>query len=118
MRSKTRHFWDSTDPPNPTIRYHANIMLRCAIALGTILPLLAPAQDAKPLRLAIAGLAHGHVSGFLNSAQRRPDVQIVGVFDADAALGASYAQRYRLKWEARFCARRGSNFAPAIAFST
>ena len=52
-------------------------------------------QDA-PLRLAIAGLVHGHVSGFLKAAQGRPDVQIVGVFDADPALLRKYAERYKL----------------------
>lgn len=54
------------------------------------------AQEAPPLRLAIAGLVHGHVSGFLRSAQGRTDVQIVGLFDPDAALLAAYAQRFGL----------------------
>src|SRR5437868_6604035 len=49
------------------------------------------AQDA-PLRLAIAGLAHGHVSGFLRSAKARADIKIVAVFDPDPALTASYAK--------------------------
>jgi predicted dehydrogenase len=53
---------------------------------------LAQSSD-KPLRLAIAGLAHGHVSGFLASALRRKDVQLVGVFDPDKTLGASYAAK-------------------------
>jgi predicted dehydrogenase len=48
-------------------------------------------QDA-PLRLAIAGLAHGHVSGFLRNAKPRADVKIVAVFDPDPALTASYAK--------------------------
>src|SRR5438270_12249150 len=48
------------------------------------------AQDA-PLRLAIAGLAHGHVSGFLRNAKPRSDIKIVAVFDPDSALTASYA---------------------------
>ena len=46
-----------------------------------------------PLRLAIAGLVHGHVSGFLRAAQARSDVQIVGVFEPDVALQRKYAQR-------------------------
>ena len=53
------------------------------------------AQDGKPaapLRLAIAGLVHGHVSGFLRAAKGRQDVQIVGVFDPDAALRRKYAE--------------------------
>jgi predicted dehydrogenase len=62
----------------------------CVAALGT-----APhAQEMPPLRLAIAGLVHGHVSGFLRSAQGRSDVEIVGVFDPDAALLEAYAKRF------------------------
>jgi len=53
------------------------------------------AQDT-PLRLAIAGLEHGHVSGFLRNAKGRADVRIVGVFDPDASLRASYAQTFGL----------------------
>ena len=55
------------------------------------------AQDPQPpLRLAIAGLVHGHVSGFLKAAQARQDVAIVGVFDPDQALLRKYAERYKL----------------------
>jgi predicted dehydrogenase len=51
------------------------------------------AQAQTPVRLAIAGLTHGHVSGFLGSAARRTgDVQIVGVYDPDAALLAKYGK--------------------------
>ncbi len=54
-------------------------------------------QDPQPpLRLAIAGLVHGHVSGFLKAAQGRQDVQIVGVFDADQSLLRKYGERYKL----------------------
>jgi len=51
---------------------------------------------AQPLRLAIAGLTHGHVSGFLSGARHRTDLQIVGVFDPDSALLAGYAKTYGL----------------------
>jgi len=47
-------------------------------------------------RLAIAGLVHGHVTGFLRAAQARKDVQIVGVFEPDAALQQKYAKLYNL----------------------
>ncbi len=65
-----------------------------AACLFTALP-PASAQDAAtaPLRLAIAGLVHGHVGSFLRSAQARPDVQIVGIFEPDAALLRQYATR-------------------------
>jgi predicted dehydrogenase len=53
-------------------------------------------SESAPLRLAIAGLEHGHVSGFLRNAKTRTDVQIVGVFDNDEKLRASYARTYSL----------------------
>ena len=72
-------------------------MTRLFVSVFMALPFAAAAQstagEGKPLRLAIAGLAHGHVSGFLNNALRRQDVQLVGVFDPDRTLGMTYAQR-------------------------
>jgi predicted dehydrogenase len=76
----------------------------CTFAIFVVF--LAPAgshtQEPPPLRLAIAGLVHGHVSGFLRSAQGRPDVEIVGVFDPDAALLRKYAERYKVPDTALF----------------
>jgi len=66
----------------------------------TLLP-AARAQEKPPLRLVIAGLVHGHVSGFLRAAQGRTDVQIVGVFDPDATLLRSYGEKYNLPEAAR-----------------
>ena len=70
----------------------------CAMLMLSIGGVLAqPAgQDVAPLRLAIGGLVHGHVSGFLRAAQGRKDVEIVGVYDPDAALLRKYADRYKL----------------------
>jgi scyllo-inositol 2-dehydrogenase (NADP+) len=59
-------------------------------------------QEPPPLRLALAGLVHGHVSGFLRAAQGRKDVVIVGVFEPDAALLRKYAERYSLPDSALF----------------
>ena len=53
-------------------------------------------QQQPPLRLAIAGLVHGHVGGFLRGAQGRQDVQIVGVFDPDRTLLEGYAKQYKI----------------------
>src|SRR5205807_3716670 len=74
--------------------------MRALLGLFTSLSMYAAqspeAADPKPLRLAIAGLEHGHVSGFLRALKNRKDVQLVGVFDADAALTRKYAQTYEL----------------------
>ncbi len=57
--------------------------------------LLFPVSAAEPLRLAIAGLTHGHAAGFLRNAQGK-DVVIAGIYDPDPALHKSYASRFHL----------------------
>ena len=70
-------------------------MSPAVIVVALLLALLIPnataeqATGGRPLRLAIAGLVHGHVSGFLRGAQGRQDVEIVGIFEPDTALLAA-----------------------------
>ena len=56
----------------------------------------APARPASPLRLAIVGLVHGHVRGFLRSVSGRSDVQVVGVAEGDAALASQVLAQFKL----------------------
>jgi predicted dehydrogenase len=56
-----------------------------------------PAAFAQqPLHVAIVGLVHGHVDGFLRLAKQHPEVQIVGVFEPSAELRTQYAQKYSM----------------------
>ncbi len=55
------------------------------------------AQEKPPLRVAIAGLVHGHVDGFFRGALKRRDIQIVGIAEPDRALFEMYAQKYGLE---------------------
>jgi predicted dehydrogenase len=70
-------------------------MMSRLLSLAVLALALAPSaqsQEGKPLRVAIAGLNHGHVSGFLNAAGRRTaDITIVAVWDPDSALLQKYA---------------------------
>ena len=50
----------------------------------------------KPLRVAIVGLVHGHVAGFLGPALKRSDIQIVGIAEPDQQLARRYADQYKL----------------------
>jgi scyllo-inositol 2-dehydrogenase (NADP+) len=61
----------------------------------------ARAQE-RPLRLAIAGLVHGHVSGFLRAARARPDVQLVGIYDPSVSLQRKYGETFKLPSEIFF----------------
>ena len=76
-----------------------------ASAISTVLltaaALAAPAPStaqpaAAPLRVAIVGLEHWHVEGFLGALPQHTDVQLVGIADADPALFAKYQKKYGL----------------------
>jgi len=73
-----------------------------ASLLALLIPRVQPPATEAPLRLAIAGLVHGHVSGFLRGAQGRTDVQIVGMYDPDSTLLQQYGDRYKIAEQARF----------------
>jgi predicted dehydrogenase len=58
-------------------------------------PAFAPAPPAKRLRLAVAGLTHGHVHGILGRPDRG-DVEIVGIVETNHDLARRYAEHYGL----------------------
>lgn len=49
-----------------------------------------------PIRLAIMGLVHDHVGGFLPALVGRHDVELVGIVEPDQSLWAGYAKRFNL----------------------
>jgi len=49
-----------------------------------------------PVRLAIFGLVHDHVGGFLPSLAGRSEVRLVGIVEPDTALAARYRDRFHL----------------------
>jgi glucose-fructose oxidoreductase len=69
--------------------------------VGITLPAMTMAQSSaqssgKPLRVAIVGLVHGHVAGFLGPALKRSDIQIVGIVEPDQQLAHRYADQFKL----------------------
>ena len=71
----------------------------CASALAQLSPRTAEssyAPNGQPLRVAIVGLEHGHVEGFLAAFPHHADVQLVGIADADSNLIAKYQRKYHL----------------------
>ena len=74
------------------------------VTLTFALGLAAPNLSAAPLRIAIVGLAHGHIAGFLNGgalvpaggALHRSDVTIVGVVEKDRQLFNKYSEQENL----------------------
>jgi predicted dehydrogenase len=59
-------------------------------------------QESPRLRLAIAGLVHGHVASFLRTALQRQDVEVVGVFDTNTAVLKKYGDENKLPDAQRF----------------
>jgi glucose-fructose oxidoreductase len=57
---------------------------------------VARGQEPPPLKVAIVGLEHGHVEGFLAQLPKHSDVQLVGVADADTSLWQKYGNRFGL----------------------
>ncbi|HEY2861023.1 MAG TPA: Gfo/Idh/MocA family oxidoreductase [Terracidiphilus sp.] len=54
------------------------------------------AADQQGLRVAIVGLEHGHVEGFLSSLGHHPEVQLVGIADPNQDLIAKYEKKFNL----------------------
>ena len=52
--------------------------------------------SAAPLRVAMAGLAHGHADGFLTRVKDRQDVQIVAIAEPDRKLFDRYVAKFSL----------------------
>jgi predicted dehydrogenase len=78
---------------------HHPRMLRLATGLAILMaavPALPAENEPPPVRLAVVGLVHGHVRGFLDRLKGRTDVQLVGLVDADATLRETYRERYGL----------------------
>ena len=66
------------------------------LSLSVAAPFGVWAEEAQPLKVAIVGLEHGHVEGFLGQLPKHTDVQLVGIADADTALWQKYGKKYAL----------------------
>ena len=78
--------------PPLLFRYRRLVAALCALPwLG-----LAQAAAEPPIRVAIVGLAHGHVEGFLMALPKHSDVQLVGIAEADTDLANKYKSRFGL----------------------
>src|SRR6201987_2880757 len=69
------------------------IFLLAPLSLATPASAQTP-QSPPTLRVAIVGLVHGHVHGFLSQYQHRPEIEIVAVVEPDPKLRSAAATRY------------------------
>lgn len=68
---------------------------RLLLALA-LLPGLTAVAQTPPIRVAIVGLVHGHVGGFLHDLPQHPNIILVGISEPNAALRQRYIQRTHL----------------------
>jgi len=83
----------------PRLKHWSDFRLSCILLPALLLAAqcVAKAQtQPPPLKVAIVGLEHGHVEGFLSSLPSHPEVDLVGIADPDPNLFAKYAKKYSL----------------------
>ena len=64
--------------------------------LGAVAACPLVGATAPPLRLGMAGLVHGHASGFLSRYRHSKDIELVGISEPDVAVAKRYIQQARL----------------------
>jgi predicted dehydrogenase len=84
--------------------YRVIFSITIALLAGANSDLRAQANPVRqkteaPLRVALAGLVHGHASGFFDQFQRRTDIRIVGIAEANGQLAAQFQKKYGLPKE-------------------
>ena len=81
------------------IHFHLRITMKLAslLLLASLTTSTVNAQLAnKPIRVAIVGLVHGHVKGFLAALPKNPNAQLVAIVEPNANLAQQYASQYHL----------------------
>ena len=73
------------------IKKYKILFLACLLLFTTI---KANSQTQKPIRLAVAGMSHGHIS-FILGRPDKGDFKLVGVFDINKELTESLSNRYK-----------------------
>ncbi|MHB8302932.1 MAG: Gfo/Idh/MocA family protein [Acidobacteriaceae bacterium] len=69
----------------------------CLLLLFFTATIFSNAQNTPtPIRVAVVGLVHGHVAGFLPKLPKHPEIQLVGIEEPDTALASKYRQKYHL----------------------
>lgn len=67
-------------------------LIVCNIVIFSIMNKGLTQSAEKPVRIAVAGITHGHVPWILS--RHKPDAELVAVYDTDTALANKYATQY------------------------
>jgi predicted dehydrogenase len=79
--------------------HSTRVLVACALLLVSPLRAIgqsSPPAASAPVKIAIAGLAHGHLGRIVRLIKASSDVELVGLYDKDPALHAMMAKRYDL----------------------
>jgi predicted dehydrogenase len=81
----------------------SRLILAASLLASTLsLSASATAQTAPPIRVAIVGLVHGHVQGFLHNLAAHPEIALVGISEPDPALRQQYIAKTHLSGDLFF----------------
>jgi predicted dehydrogenase len=80
----------------------ARLLLAASLLVAGFSSVDAQAQAAAPVRVAIVGLVHGHVQGFLHNLAAHPEIALVGISDPDPALRQKYIAKTHLSGDLFF----------------
>jgi predicted dehydrogenase len=72
-----------------------NLKTLLIVVLILISSAMVKSQTQKPIRLAVAGMSHGHIS-FILGRPDKGDFELVGVFDTNKELTKHLSERYKL----------------------
>jgi glucose-fructose oxidoreductase len=53
-------------------------------------------ESPAPIRVAVVGLVHGHVTGFLPQLKSHPEIRLVGIEEPDTTLAEKYRNQFHL----------------------
>jgi len=67
-----------------------------ALVAGLLLSTASFAQSSAPIPVAIVGLEHGHIAGFLPQFPKQHEFELVGIVEADKALATRYQNQFHL----------------------
>ena len=79
---------------------HAMLHMAFILSLFSAATISGTAQNSAispaPVRVAVVGLVHGHVAGFLPALKSHPEIQLVGIEEPDTALAKKYRNQFHL----------------------
>ena len=73
------------------------LVVACLRLLPVVSAQTQAAGSGAPLRVVVAGLVHGHASGFFEHYQHRPELEIVAIAEPNGPLAEQYASKFALE---------------------